>query len=80
MHHISYYMKRKFRVEKMDRISRMQMIVTGFAFILFLVILICFLVQNPLDENSYIIIACIVICSLVWIYSFYRNYHRDKYH
>ena len=72
-------MKKKLTINKLSRVARIQMLVTGFAFILFLFAIILYLVNNPLDNNSYIYTICIIICSLVWIYSFYRNYHREKF-
>jgi len=68
------------KVTKFDKISRIQLLVTGLAFILFLILIISYIIFNPLNENSYIYTICIIIVSFVWIYSFYRNYNRDKYY
>jgi len=68
------------KVTKFDKISRIQLLVTGLAFILFLILIISYIIFNPLNKNSYIYTICIIIVSFVWIYSFYRNYNRDKYY
>ena len=72
-------MKKTYPIRKLDKISKIQMVVTGLAFILFLILIIYYLIRNPLNKYSYMYIACIIICSLVWVYAFYRNYNRDKY-
>ena len=72
-------MKKKYKFGKTDGITRLQMIVTGFAFILFLLGIIVFISSNPLNQHSYIYTFSIIICGLLWVYAFYRNYNRDKY-
>lgn len=70
----------KLKIRKLDKLSRIQLLVTGSAFILFLIFIITYITFNPLNENSYIYTVCIIIVGLVWIYSFYRNLNRHKFY
>lgn len=58
-------------IPKMDKITRIQMLVTGFAFIILLILINYFIIHYPLNDNAFYTV-CIIIVSLVWIYSFYK--------
>lgn len=73
------FMKKILPINKLDRVSRIQMLVTGLAFILFMILILLFILFNSHIKNNNIYMLCILITFLVWLYSFIRNYNRDKY-